>query len=127
MPINTETLNKLIESYHDDEDALNMIEELLAVFEAYHTAIYGMETKLLLYSHGMAKDGDYQKTVEELDRTRTTRHNAVLARVNILNRMAKQYDLAPFYDGVVSEERPYRREVANAVLAFVETIIENRR
>ena len=127
MPVNTETLHKLIENYHDDADALKMIKESLTMFEEYHAAIYGMETKLFFYSHGMTKGDDYQKTVEELDRTRTTRHNAVLVHVNILNRMAKQLGLPPFYDGVVSEERPYRREVANAVLEYVEGIIQNRR
>lgn len=127
MSVNTETLNKLINFYQDDEDALRMIEESLTKFEDYHAAIYEMETKMLFYSYGMVKDDNYQQTVAELDRLRTTHHNAVLVHVNILNRMAKQSDLPPFYDGVVSEEKPYRREVANAVLEFVEKIIENRR
>lgn len=47
-------------------------------------------------------------------------------QVNVLNRMAKSQNLPPFYDGVVSEERPYRREVANAVLEYVEETILNR-
>ena len=31
------------------------------------------------------------------------------------------------YAGTVSKERPYRREVANAVLDYLQSVIENRR
>lgn len=68
----------------------------------------------------------YREEIPALDKTRTVHHNALLTQVNILNRLAKLAGLPPFYDGVVSEERPYRREVANAVLAFVEQVILNR-
>lgn len=34
--------------------------------------------------------------------------------------------LPPFYDGKVSQDRPYRREVANGVLQYVEKIVKNR-
>ena len=39
---------------------------------------------------------------------------------------AKAAGLPLFYEGVVSEERPYRREVANAVLEYVETVVRER-
>jgi len=65
--------------------------------------------------------------VESLDKKRTMLHNRVLIAVNVLNRMASKENLKPVYDGIVSEERPYRREVANAVLEYVEKIIKERR
>ena len=43
-----------------------------------------------------------------------------------MNRMAEEASLPPLYDGVVSEERPYRRELADAVLAFVREVMINR-
>ena len=46
--------------------------------------------------------------------------------VNVLNRLAEKNTLPPFYDGKVSQDRPYRREVANGVLQYVEKIVENR-
>ena len=58
---------------------------------------------------------------------RTVIHNSVIANVNLLNRLAEKNGLHPVYDGIVSEERPYRREIANAVLDYVESIIKNRR
>lgn len=36
-------------------------------------------------------------------------------------------NLEPIYAGTVSKERPYRREVANAVLDYLQSVIENRR
>ena len=33
--------------------------------------------------------------------------------VNVLNRLAEKNTLPPFYDGKVSQDRPYRREVAD--------------
>ena len=70
---------------------------------------------------------EYKTMVEEMDRRRTRMHNSVLASVNILNRLAASQNLAPVYAGIVSEEKPYRRDVANAVLAYVEEAIKNRR
>ena len=40
--------------------------------------------------------------------------------------VAEKNELVPVYDGVVSEERPYRREVANAVFEYVEYLIKKR-
>ena len=60
------------------------------------------------------------------DKTRTRCHNAVIAQVNCLNRLAEEAGIPPLYDGVVSEERPYRRQVADAVLDFVRDSILNR-
>ena len=68
----------------------------------------------------------YRELIPRLDKTRTYTHNALLTQVNVLNRIAAEANLPPVYDGIVSEERPYRREVANAVLDFVQQIILNR-
>ena len=43
-----------------------------------------------------------------------------------MNRLAEQAGLPPVYDGIVSEERPYRTELADAILAFVADVITNR-
>ncbi len=62
-----------------------------------------------------------------MDKSRTTNHNSVLGNVNLLNRLANMNNLPPVYDGIVSHDRPYRREVANAVLEYVEKIVKSRR
>ena len=68
----------------------------------------------------------YREEIPYLDGIRTAKHNAVISNVKLLNRLAEQVGLEPFYTGTVSEERPYRTELADAVLLFVREIIENR-
>ena len=65
--------------------------------------------------------------VTELDKHRTMQHDSLLTGVNILNRMAAMKGLDPIYSGTISKERPYRREVANAVLDYLQSVITNRR
>lgn len=121
-----ETIDKLTSIYKDDEKVLKMIERSIVGFEEYHNSIFKMELWLKLYSNAVSDD-EYKDTVAKLDKSRTFSHNSVLGNVNLLNRLAAKNDLAPVYNGVVSHERPYRREVANAVLDYVEQMIINRR
>lgn len=126
---NCEVLSKLISIYQSkgDDYGLDLICDELETFEEYHSAIYSMETKLKIKSLKSMEREDYQFMVESLDKKRTMLHNRVLIAVNVLNRMAAKEGLEPVYDGIVSEERPYRREVANAVLDYVESVIKSRR
>ena len=126
---NCEVLNKLISIYQADGDdyMLNLICDELETFEEYHAAIYSMETKMKIKSPKSMEREDYQFMVESLDKKRTMLHNRVLIAVNVLNRMAAKEGLGLIYDGVVSEERPYRREVANAILEYVSNVIKQRR
>lgn len=121
-----EVLEKLVAAYRDDPEALEMIQECLRSFSAYHAAIVDMEVWLKLYNYSNTDRADYQDTKSRLDKARTISHDAVLIQVGILNRLAAQKELEPVYDGTVSKERPYRRQVANAVLAYLETVITKR-
>ena len=123
--MNLEALDALIAHYQDDPDTLDMITTLLDDFEKYHSAVY--DEQMLLIVHGGRMDSEtYREQMQALDRSRTVAHNAVISGVKILNRMAKQAELPPVYDGIVSEARPYRREVANAVFAYIEDVIRSR-
>lgn len=126
MQINGNILNKLIAHFKDDEDDLAMIVSAIESFEDYHRAIYRLELTRRLFSCKAIDSDTYRADTVERDRSRTVNHNAVLAQVNYLNRLAAEAGLQPVYDGIVSEERPYRREVANAVLDFIQGIILNR-
>lgn len=117
---NLNILEKLIQVYKDDKDSLDMIYDILRGFEEYHAKIVEMEVKIKLFPPGTLM-------ITELDKRRTMQHNSVLTGVNILNRMAAMKGIEPIYSGMVSKERPYRREVANAVLDFIQNIIVNRR
>ena len=124
---NANALEKLITNYQDDKDSLDMIYDVLMGFEEYHARIVEMEIKLKLYSTGTMEREDYQSMVMELDKRRTMQHNSILTGVNILNRMAEKCNIEPVYNGTVSAERPYRREVANAILSYIQTVITDRR
>lgn len=126
MNVKTETIQKLFVAFRDDQETLETIESALMTFESYHRAIYELEVKRRLYSGGAMEGEAYREMITRLDKTRTINHNALLTQVNILNRIAAEVNLPPFYEGVVSEERPYRREVANAVLDYVQQVILNR-
>ena len=126
MALNQEVLNALIRHFKDDPDDLEMIVNSLETFEDYHRAIYRLEITRRLFSCAAIDSDTYRSDTVERDRTRTVNHNAVIAQVSLLNRLAQAANLPPFYDGVVSEERPYRREVANAVLEFVREVIDHR-
>ena len=126
MSVNVETLNGIIKYCMDDKDDLEMVVKALETFEDYHHAIYRLEITRRLFSCNAIDSDTYRSETVDRDRTRTVNHNALLGQVNFLNRLAEEAGLPPFYDGIVSEERPYRREVANAVLEFVREVIVNR-
>ena len=126
MNINAETIAKLLSAFRDDRETVEDIEKALMLFEDYHRAIYELEVKKHLYACGAMDADEYRELIPSLDKTRTYTHNALLTQVNILNRIAAEASLPPVYDGVVSEERPYRREVADAVLDYVRGIILHR-
>ena len=49
-----------------------------------------------------------------------------LKEKRILNRLTGQAGLPSVYEGIVSEESPYRTELADANLALVADVITNR-
>ena len=126
MAINVETLNGIIKYCREDKDDLEMVISSLEIFENYHQAIYALEITRRLFSCGAIDSDKYRDETVERDRTRTVNHNAVIGRVNFLNRLAEEAGLPPFYDGIVSEERPYRRELADAILGFVNQVMIDR-
>ena len=127
MYLNKSALEKLIQAHKNDRDSLDMIYDVLKGFEEYHAKIIEMEIKIKLFPAGTLDREEYQYMITELDKHRTMQHDSVLTGVNILNRMAERENIDPIYNGKVSKERPYRREVANAVLDFIQDIIVNRR
>ena len=126
MSVNNDTLNRMIKFFQDDAETIEMIVKALETFEQYHQAIDTLEITRRLYSCKAIDSDEYRDQTTLKDRTRNVTHNALLGQVNFLNRLAEEAGVPPFYDGIVSEERPYRREVANAVLEFVRQVIIDR-
>lgn len=126
MDLNRDSLNALIRTSVSDEDAYDLICGALKSFQEYHAAIYEMETAKTLLSAKGEDPEKYRQSIQSLDRARTVCHNAVLANVNILNRMAENAKLPLVYEGIISEAHPYRREVADAVLNYIRNIVLER-
>ena len=123
--MNRKVLGELIRKSGNDPELLEAVQDALMSFEEYHRTIYSMEIRKQL----LAASGDperYRSETDAMDRSRTAAHNSVLACVSMLNRMAAQAGLPPVYDGTVSEDQPYRRQVADSVLGFVQEIILER-
>ena len=124
--LNVESLNKLFQIAQDDSELLAMIYEVLESFSDYHEAIFKAESWRKLYSPKSMPRDEYHDKVISMDKHRTICHNAVLSYMNILNRIAENNNIPKIYDGTISEEQPYRRQVADAVLEYVESIILDR-
>lgn len=124
--LNNDTINRLIQIFENDAMVMDTIRNTIMEFEEYHYAIYKMEHFIKFREKDMDAE-EYRDKMTELDSNRTRKHNSIITGMKIMNRLAEQQNLVPVYDGVVSEERPYRREVANAVLEYVEQVIKSRR
>lgn len=122
-----DNLQALIQASRGDKELLHFIADCLKSFEAYHQAIYSMESWAQVYDYDVLEREEYQDTLTGLDKSRTVCHNALLGKVTVLNRMAERAGVGPIYSGTVSEEMPYRREVADAVLEYVESVVSSRR
>ena len=125
--INVENLNNLFITAQNDTEMLSFLYDCHKSFSDYHQAIFKSESWRRLYNEKNTPTKDYQEKVRAFEDSRTSCHNAVLSYMNALNRMAGSLDIPAIYDGTISEDKPYRRQVADAVLAYVESIIIERR
>ena len=126
MKANTETVKSLLTLHANDREIVQLIVDCLESFESYHKAIYTLEIQRDLFSRGAMDSETYRDLIPHLDQIRSGNHNTVISNVRMLNRLAEQAGLKPFYDDIVSEERPYRTELADAILDLVREIIDSR-
>lgn len=125
MRLNRPALDQLIAECKNDIELLEAIQDALKSFEDYHSAIFYMETRKKILADTV-ETKKYQEEVTAMDNKRTSCHNTVLANVSMLNRLAEINGLPPIYDGTISKEQPYRRQVADSVLDYVREIILER-
>lgn len=126
MKANMDTVKALLSRHANDREMIELIVDCLESFEKYHQAIYTLEIQRKLYNHGAMDSETYREKIPYLDQIRSAAHNAVISNVRMLNRLAEQAGLRPFYDDLVSEERPYRTELADAIMEFVGAVIDER-
>lgn len=121
-----QSFHSLMAGAQEDPELLEFFSDCLASFQAYQSAILDMEGWMKLYRPETLGAQAYQERRAGLDAARTRCHNAVLANVSALNRMAAAAGLEPVYDGTVSEDQPYRRQVADAVLDYLHALLTER-
>ena len=124
--ISVENLTRLFSEAIADIDTVKMISDCMKSFANYHEAIYELEIWLKLHNPKNTSTEEYQHKQSELAHSRTVCHNAALASINILNRMASSFGIGEIYCGTVSEERPYRTEVADAILDYIGDVMLKR-
>ena len=127
VQINKSTLSALIGKCKGDRAVLDFIYKVLLDFKNYHRAVFKHECIMNVFGNSSCMErSEYQDMVSSADQNRRLSHNSLLAMVNAINRLAIKNGLPPFYNGIVSEEKPYRREVADAVFALMQTIVDER-
>lgn len=119
--INRISIEQLQKKYAADADARTFLQDALLAFSKYTAAIYQMEIHMILAGNDVDPDEHAR-----LDEKRTNSHNAVIASIENLNRICEKNGITPVYAGTVSINRPHRVEIADAVLAYVHGILENR-
>lgn len=123
---NINSLSQLIQQSKEDPELLEYIHKALMSFSDYHAAVIAEQIYPVIYGGADVDPDSYRAERAALDKRRTTAHNAMLANVNLLNRMCTAAGIDPVYDGMVSEDRPYRRYVANAIFEYLTHVIDQR-
>jgi hypothetical protein len=124
--INSDSIRLLREKLKDDATAMQMLQDCLLSFMEYGSRIYRLEIYRLLFNYDNKNNEAFRQELMSLDRSRTMGHDSVISNLDILNRFCDRNGIPPVYDEIISTERPYRVEIADAVLAYAAQIIEAR-
>lgn len=120
--INERSIQGLLNLFKDDPDGASFIRESLQTFSTYAAAIFRMETYMLTQGDDPTKASELSR----LDESRSRAHDAVIASIENLNYVCEKNNIPPIYNGTVARERPYRVEIADAVLLYVQKVMEYR-
>lgn len=86
----------------------------LSRFFEYANLVASFEHKMTMIQATSIDTEDYQNRVKELDQSRKIKHDASLAAVDVLNKIAEKMNLEPFYEG-----KKEREVIANEIFSFV--------
>ena len=103
----------LVNSYSDDEDALDLIETNMNNLNGYVSAVYAMEVQIQTLRFRLEGE-DYREAVTNLDKRRRNAHEAAIA--------AYLAGVEPLYSGNLED----RNEVAEFCIAIVDELFHGR-
>ncbi len=102
-----------------DEDEKELIEKMICAAGDYARAVVIHRTRVMNIA-GSTGD-DLRSRVTAADRDRTSAHNALIAYVDIVNRLCAFHDVTPIYTGSSA-----RREYGDFAIALTDEIFANR-
>ena len=111
----------LVNSYNDDEDALDLIETNMNNLNGYVSAVYAMEVQIQTLRFRLEGE-DFREAVTNLDKRRRNAHETAIAACSILNRLANLAGVDPLYSGNLED----RNEVAEFWIAIVDELFHGR-
>lgn len=110
-----EKIGVLAEKTGNDPDVLALVQEMVDACANYVDTVVNMENIITIYRFKANDPSDYRAMVQRLDQTRRLAHNALIALVRAVDRLAKINGVEPIYGGH-DEDRTAIAEFAKAVV-----------
>lgn len=119
-----EKINEFIKTISEtnDSECLDLMEDLISSASDYVRRVNVLEIGIMVGKYN--KEGDeYREYIEKLDKLRSSAHNSLITNVKIINRLCRNNNLPPIYDGDEEE----RIQVAEFAKQVVEELFSTRR
>ena len=116
-----EKINKLIESWKDDKEVLDIIQADVLALGEYTQAVYYMEFSVAIIK-AKYEGEEVRDALGKNDQSRHDAHERAIMGVKRLNRFALMKGLEPIFEGDIDN----RYEVADFCCATVKEYFDNR-
>lgn len=119
-----ERIANLMRAAKDEPDDLDFIESRMSSFTDYMSHVQWMEVRMTRMNVEGVTGQEWRDQVENMDKSRRSKHNVAMDAINQLNRLSKAYGLEPFYDGEVDHE--HRTEIGDVIGNIVDEYFKGR-
>lgn len=119
-----ERIANLMRAAKDEPDDLDFIESRMSSFTDYMSHVQWMEVRMTRMNVEGVTGQEWRDQVENMDKSRRSKHNVAMDAINQLNRLSKAYGLDPFYDGEVDHE--HRTEIGDVIGNIVDEYFKGR-
>ena len=69
---------------------------------------------------------DFLENYASRDKLRTSAHDQAISSLSLLNRLAELAGQEPLYSGIISYAQPYRRQIADQIIALLDQLMTAR-
>jgi succinate dehydrogenase/fumarate reductase-like Fe-S protein len=102
-------------------DEVELVRDMIINCGAYIQKVNVLEAQVI--TRAVDNPEDYRQLVSEMDKQRSTAHNALISSVAIINRLCKTVDMPPLFPGNIDN----RIEVAEFAMKLVNEMFQHRR